>query len=338
MPFLWYANCGDVKGGKETLHKLVQGCMQEGCSMSLTMTQLQSHPGRETDLDIPVLIPAEQRVWKVQTCGLTDRGRTRPRNEDQFLIAVMTKALQIRQTSLPRSKMEYSDERGFLFIVADGMGGHQAGELASALAVSHLEKFVLNTLKWFLHFRGAEGQTVLSDFHAALQQADAQICKEAAQRPEWWGMGTTLTMAYCLHRDLFIAHVGDSRCYLFRGGELHQLTHDHTLVQEMVRRGVIAPEEGHRHHLRHVITNVLGSKEPGVMPEVHKAQLEAGDVMLLCSDGLTEMVPDDEIASVLNQEADVRPACERLIALANDKGGKDNITAIVARYDWAEHP
>jgi protein phosphatase len=234
--------------------------------------------------------------------------------------------------------LQYSDERGHLFLVADGMGGHQAGEQASALAVDHIEEFVLNTLKWFLHLRGTEGQTLLSEFHAALQQADARICKEAGEHPELWGMGTTLTMAYSLNRDLFIAHVGDSRCYLFRGGELHQLTHDHTLVQEMVRRGVLQPEEATHHRLRHVVTNVLGSTEPGVMPEVHKVQLEAGDVMLLCSDGLTEMVADADISAVLREEADLRRACERLVALANEKGGKDNITTVLAGYDWSSAP
>jgi protein phosphatase len=305
--------------------------------MSTTATQLQTHPRRDTDIDIPV-VATEAGIWTVQSFGLTDTGRVRSSNEDQFLIALLTKALQIRQTSLPRSRMQYSNERGYLFLVADGMGGHQAGEQASALAVDHIEGFVLNTLKWFLHLRGSEGQTVLSEFHAALQQADARICQEASQRPELWGMGTTLTMAYNLNRDLFIAHVGDSRCYLFRNGQLHQLTHDHTLVQEMVRRGVLPPEEGHRHHLRHVITNVLGSTEPGVMPEVHKVQLEAGDMMLLCSDGLTEMVPDTEIAFTLETQPDIRKACERLVAVANDKGGKDNVTAVLARYEWAEAP
>jgi protein phosphatase len=299
--------------------------------MSLTATLLQRDSGRITDLDIPV---PQANAWTVQSYGLTDTGRVRPRNEDQFLTAVVTKALQVQQTSLPRSRMHYSNERGYLFVVADGMGGHQAGDQASALAVDWIEEFVLNTFKWFLHFRGAEEQNLLSDFHAALQEADAKIVEEARRRPEWWGMGTTLTMAYSINRDLFVAHVGDSRCYLFRAGELDQLTHDHTLVQEMVRRGVLKPEEGTHHRLRHVITNVLGSTEPGVMPEVHKAQLDPGDVMLLCTDGLTEMVSDDEIADVLGEETEPRRACETLVGLANERGGKDNVTVVVARFDY----
>jgi protein phosphatase len=299
--------------------------------MSPAATQLHDNLCRTTGLDIR---PIGRGPGVVQSFGVTDKGLVRTGNEDQFLIAMLTKALQIQQTSLPKSKMKYSDERGHLFVVADGMGGHQGGEQASALAVNTIEKFVLNTLKWFLHLRGAEGQTLLNEFHAALQQTDARIYHEASQHPELWGMGTTLTMAYSLNRDLFIAHVGDSRCYLFRDRELHQLTHDHTLVQELVRHGQLKPEEVSQHRLRHVVTNVLGSTEPGVMPEVHKVQLESGDVMLLCSDGLTEMLPDNEISLTLREESDLQRGCESLVAQANAKGGKDNITVVLARYEF----
>jgi protein phosphatase len=296
--------------------------------MSTSATGLLAQPERGTDLDIPA------GEWSVQSFGMTDPGLVRPSNEDNFLIARLTKALRIQQTSLPQSRLQYSEEQGYLFVVADGMGGHQAGEQASALAVDAIESFVLNTLKWFMHLKGAEGQTLLNEFHAALQQADARIFREASRHSEWWGMGTTLTMAYTLHRDLFVGHVGDSRCYLCRGGELYQLTHDHTLVQEMVEHGHLPAEEAGHHRLRHVITNVLGSTEPGVRPEVHKVHLEAGDVMLLCSDGLTEMVDDETIVGELRADPDVRHACERLVALAKEKGGRDNITVVLARFDW----
>jgi protein phosphatase len=299
--------------------------------MSPAATQLQDLPSRPTSLDTR---PRAGGGEAVEAFGMTDRGLVRPGNEDQFLIAMLTKALQIQQTSLPKSKMKYSDERGHLFVVADGMGGHQGGEQASALAVNTIEKFVLNTLKWFLHLRGTESQTLLNEFHAALQQTDARIYHEASQHPELWGMGTTLTMAYGLNRDLFIAHVGDSRCYLFRDRELYQLTHDHTLVQELVRHGQLKPEEVSQHRLRHVVINVLGSTEPGVRPEVHKVRLEPGDVMLLCSDGLTEMVSDDEISLTLHEESDLQRACQSLVAQANGKGGKDNITVVLARYQF----
>jgi serine/threonine protein phosphatase PrpC len=147
-------------------------------------------------------------------------------------------------------------------------------------------------------------------------------------------MATTLTLAYFLHHDLFVAHVGDSRCYLLRSNLLYRLTRDHTMVAEMVRRGVLKPEEAAHHAYRHVVTNVVGGSDPGVQVEMHKVALEAGDCLLLCSDGLTEMVPDADILNVLvTAQPDPAAACDRLVALANEKGGKDNITVVVARFD-----
>jgi serine/threonine protein phosphatase PrpC len=239
----------------------------------------------------------------------------------------------VQYASLPQPKMQYGDERGHLFIVADGMGGHQAGEQASALAVQTIEAFALNTLKWFFRLKGTEEQDNLKEFQTALQQADARVCREAAQHPELAGMGTTATIAYSFGSRLFLAHVGDSRCYLFRGRQLHRLTHDHTLVEEMVRRGRLQPEEAAHHPLRHIITNAVGGHEPGVQVECHRIELEPDDTLLLCSDGLTKMVPDDRIAAVLQAEHEPRTACERFVAEANDHGGKDNITVIVARFE-----
>jgi protein phosphatase len=274
----------------------------------------------------------EHRPLAVRSFGLTDRGRVRPQNEDQFLIAELAKSLRVRQSSLPQRVNQTSAERGHLFLVADGVGGHHGGERASALAMQSIEDFVLNSLKWFFHLKGSEEQNLLKEFQTALRQADARLFAEAYYHPEQAGMGTTLTLAYSLDADLFIAHVGDSRCYLFRGGELHQLTRDHTLVAEMVREGLLAPEAAGRHRLRHVITNVVGGCDPGVEVEVHKAYLESGDILLLCSDGLTEMVPADRIANALAEETEPRTACERLVAEANERGGKDNITVIIARF------
>lgn len=288
---------------------------------------------RHTDLDLETQVRRTPGALRVHAAGLTDTGRVRPRNEDQFLIATLTKALQVQQSSFPQARLRYADDIGWLFIVADGVGGSLGGEHASATAVDAIEEFALNTLKWFFRLKGDEGQKVLAEFRDALQQTDARLCREAAARPELRGMGTTLTMAFSVKGDLFVAHVGDSRCYLHRDGTLNQITNDHTLVQELVRRGHLSAEEARGNRLRHVITNVVGGDSPGVQPELHKARLEAGDVLLLCSDGLTEMVPDEGIAAVLRDEPDPRRASERLVREANEAGGKDNITAVVARYE-----
>jgi protein phosphatase len=267
--------------------------------------------------------------------GLTDTGKVRPDNEDQFLIAELARTLWIRQTSLPQPKTYHGRNRGHLFLVADGMGGHEGGEVASALTVAAIETFALHVLHRFSNLHAADEQGVVKDFQAALRQADARLFEEVAHHPQLAGMGTTLTLAFVSGWKLFVLHAGDSRCYLFRRGKLRQLTVDHTWAAELARRGLIKPEEVCRNQYRHVVTNILGGGEAGVRADVQRADLETGDVVLLCSDGLTDMLSDDRIAAVLAVERDPQAACERLIAEANDKGGKDNITAIVARFEAA---
>ncbi len=173
---------------------------------------------------------------------------------------------------------------------------------------------------------------MLADFQNALGQANARILAEAAGHPELHGMGTTLTLAYSLNDVLFVAHVGDSRCYLRRHGSLYRLTRDHTLVEEMVRRGALAAEDVAQNRWRHVVTNFVGGDTAEVKVEVHKVQLEGGDRVLLCSDGLTEMLPEEEINQILHAEPEPEQACRRLVARANEAGGRDNITAVVAHF------
>jgi PPM family protein phosphatase len=274
------------------------------------------------------------RVLAIKTFGITDRGRVRAANEDQFLIAELTKSMRIWQTSLPEDRAQFGDERGHVFLVADGMGGHRGGEEASALAVLAIQQFTLNTLKWFFESK-QEAQAVLAQFQAALRQADARIREQAAEHQELRGMGTTVTLAYHLAAQLCIVHVGDSRAYLFRDDELHQLTRDHTFVAELVRSGAIQPEEVAGHRFRHVITNVVGGNDAGVKVEAHAVEVQAGDRLLICSDGLTEMVPDDAITAALRAESDPEPVCRTLLAQANDAGGRDNITLLIVRFDAA---
>lgn len=217
-------------------------------------------------------------------------------------------------------------------MVADGMGGHRAGEVASDMGIRSIEEFLLNTLKRFSNLQASEEQGALRELQNALFQADARIFDETDKHPEWRGMGTTLTMAFAVNWRLFVAHAGDSRCYLYSGGQLQQLTQDHTMTAEMVRRGMISPESEAKHPWRNVVTNVLGGTDRGVRAELHSLDLHDSDVVLLCSDGLTEMVSDDQIAFLLKAEIDPQRACERLVSEANRQGGKDNITAIVARF------
>jgi PPM family protein phosphatase len=282
--------------------------------------------------------PESRPAWArqplaVRSFGITDCGRVRDSNEDQFLIATLTKALYIQQSSLAEPKARYSDEMGHIFVVADGMGGAPAGKHASSLAVRSIEEFLANTLKWFFHLRGPETESVLADFQEALRRADAKLFEESAEHPELDGMGTTLTLAYSLGANLFVAHVGDSRCYLCRDGQLVQLTHDHTLAADLSRKGPGPWAQKISHRFRHIITNAIGGRTPGVRAEIHKCAIEAGDALLLATDGLTRCVSDDQIAAILAAEHDPQAACERLVTESLGAGGKDNVTVIVARYD-----
>ena len=277
--------------------------------------------------------PPKPRPLRVRSFGMTNRGRVRESNEDQFLVAVLTKALGIQQSSLPSAQVPHADDQGHIFLVADGIGGSPAGKEASALAVKSIEEFLVNSLKWFYQLKGPEKESVVAEFQDALRQADAKSFREVEQHPELEGMGTTLTLAYSLGETLFVANAGDSRCYLFRHGRLKQLTTDHTLAQDMVRRGLIPPADLERIVHGHMITNAIGGPAPGVWAEVRKATLEPGDVLLLATDGLTNLVSDEQIAATLKAESDPQTACERLVALSLEQGGSDNVTVIVAHYE-----
>jgi protein phosphatase len=218
------------------------------------------------------------------------------------------------------------------------MGGHAGGRVASSLTVESIEDFLLNSLRRFSNLQADEEQNALKELQSALFHAEARLFGETARHPEWRGMGTTLTLAFAVNWRLLIAHAGDSRCYLLSKGELHQLTLDHTLAADCVRQGILSPDEKVGHPYRHVVTNMVGGNRPGMWVELHRLDLHPDDVLLLCSDGLTEMVPDARIAAILQKEHDPQRACERLKAEANRNGGKDNITVIVAQVQEPAEP
>jgi len=279
---------------------------------------------------------APRQSLEVKAFGLTDIGCVRKSNEDQFLVADLAKTMRIQCTSLPEPKVQFGNERGHLFLVADGMGGHAAGEYASAMAVTAIQQFTLNTLKWFFHPGGADAQRVLAQFQTALREAEARIFEVTSAHPDLAGMGTTVTMAYHLDSQLCIVHAGDSRAYIFEEGELRQVTEDHTLAAELVRKGAIRPDDVARHRLRNLITNVVGGNEALHFVEAHALQLQPGDRLMLCSDGLTEMLSNSVIATTLRDEPDPETACRRLVRMAVDAGGRDNVTVVIARFDAGE--
>jgi protein phosphatase len=292
-------------------------------------------PSQQTNLADTQRVASPAPGVSVSAFGLTDPGKVRTSNEDNFLVADLSRTLFVRQTSLPQSAAYQGRSRGHILLVADGMGGAAAGEVASALSVETVEAFVLELLRRFSNLQASDEHGVISDLRQAVLQADARIVEEAAQHPEMAGMGTTLTLAFVSGRRLFVIHAGDSRAYLFRGGSLEQLTEDHTLVAAMVGRGEITPDQARCHPRRHVVTNVLGGGHPGVRVDVQRVALEPGDVLLLCSDGLHDMLDDARIAAVLAEEKGPEAACRKLVAQANEAGGRDNITTVVARFEVA---
>lgn len=268
----------------------------------------------------------------VEIAAETDVGKARENNEDNYLVAKLAKSMRVCKTSLPEDgATRFSDEEGYLMVVADGMGGAAAGEKASRLAVETVEGFVLNVVKWFLHLRDDQAQ-LLGELRKAFVKADATVIERAESDSRLWGMGTTMTMAYSVGTDLFVVHAGDSRAYLLRDGGLEQVTDDDTLVNLLIQSGTITPEAAKTHARRNVVTNVIGGPAKGVSAAVHRVQVQDGDVLLLCSDGLTEPVPDARIAEVLVRHDDPDVACRRLIDLALQNGAPDNVTAVVARY------
>ncbi|MHC5541311.1 PP2C family protein-serine/threonine phosphatase [Singulisphaera rosea] len=299
------------------------------------MPRLEMTPGPSSNstVDLPVKGQTARQRVRLEHGAMTHPGKVRKNNEDHFLVARLAKAMTVCSTSLPGAGgTHFSDEEGYLMVVADGMGGAAAGETASALAVESVERFVLDTLKWFLHLEGLEEHALFAELRQGLERADRTVFERAKADVTLHGMGTTLTMAYSIATDIFIVHAGDSRAYLLRDGLLEQITSDHTLVQVLVNGGALKPEDARKHKSRNIVTNVIGGPRAGVFAEIHKLSVNDGDVLLLCSDGLSEPVDDDTIAKALEDHPDPSEACARLVDLALERGGPDNVTAIAARY------
>jgi PPM family protein phosphatase len=281
-------------------------------------------------LEMPSSTPPAPANIRIEFAGRTHIGKVRPTNQDRYLIARLCKSVEVLEANLPPEQdLPPVSREGYLLLVADGMGGYAGGERASALVVREAITHVLETAKWFFQLDDPDEEVRLRLLREGLEKADSKLIEEAKNDPALAGMGTTLTALSILGAEAFIVHVGDSRAYLFRDGKLEQLTRDHTVVQELVRQGLIFPEEARTHRLRHVLTNVIGGK-PGVEGEVVKLRLADGDRLLLCTDGLHGPVSDEQIAEILRKNPDAEDACEALIDATLDRGARDNVTAVVA--------
>ena len=263
---------------------------------------------------------------RVEVFGKTDLGRTRDHNEDRFLVADLTRKTHSLQ---PDVRHHTIGPRGTLLVVADGMGGAAAGELASEMATDAIYDHLVRT--WNAE-REITPQRFAYRLKEAVEAANASIHAHAKAHPEVRGMGTTTTAAGILNDHLYLTQVGDSRAYLIRGGQAYQITKDQSLMQRLVEAGELTEEEAAQSERRNIILQALGP-DPKVKVDLTHQEVRRGDVLVLCSDGLTGQVKKDEIAKIVTGTPDLSAACDKLIALANERGGPDNITVVVARFD-----
>ncbi len=250
-------------------------------------------------------------MFTIRASGQTDVGQRRDHNEDAFLV----------------------DEPLRLFIVADGMGGHAGGGTASRLAVETIQQSVRAAQEQSPELLGPPGGVEESPVPDVLREAVEAACTkifETAQgAPELSGMGTTVTAALVDGRTAFVAHVGDSRCYLMRESRIYQVSEDHSLVNEQLKAGAISPDEARHSRFKNIITRSVGFEQQ-VQVDLMGVELEAGDTLLLCCDGLSNLVEDVEILHVV-EGSTLEESPGKLIALANERGGDDNITVVVIR-------
>ena len=266
------------------------------------------------------------KAIRVEIFGKTDLGRTRDHNEDRFLVADLTRKAASLQ---PDVRQHTIGPRGTLLVVADGMGGAAAGELASQMAADTIYDHLVKS--W-----NAEQEITPQRFayrlKEAVEVANANIHAHAKAHPEVRGMGTTTTAAGVLNDHLYLTQVGDSRAYLIRGGQAHQITKDQSLMQRLVEAGELTEEEAAQSERRNIILQALGP-DPKVKVDLTHQEVRRGDILVLCSDGLSGQVKKDEIAQIVSSTPDLSAACDKLITLANERGGPDNITVVIARFD-----
>jgi PPM family protein phosphatase len=305
-----------------------------GSDVALSKGVQVTRPARITD----TLPSVEKPSTSLEACGLTDVGHVRHTNEDAYLIATLQRSIVVHDASPAGRGWFPGEEAGTLLVVADGMGGQGGGDVASRVAVSTVSSYLLNWMPWGVAPAGqgrrdAGSLPGVRDQLSSAVVAGDQTVRSTGAKSGAPRMGTTLTMALVLGNMLYVAHVGDSRCYVLRAGQLRRLTTDHTMAQRVAEAShePLAPDS----QLHHILWNALGATEDAPQPEIVKQTLEPSDVILICSDGLTKHVTDAEIAAVLANPAPLAERCRILVQRANAAGGTDNTTVVVARAPGA---
>jgi protein phosphatase len=269
----------------------------------------------------------------VDLAAVSDRGLVRENNEDHYLVTRIRRSIERLLTNLPEEQVPArADEVGYGFVVADGMGGPTGGQVASQMAISTLVHLALHESDWVFGISPEDTKRRVERTAKRWELVQAAIRARGDQEPALGHMGTTMISAVSLGTRLVIGHVGDSRLYVFRQGHLYQLTRDHTLVEMMVQLGKLTPEEAATDPRRNILMSSLSAAGDAYRGDFQQATLADGDWLLLCTDGLTDMVDDEMIGSILSRSASPDEACRLLLAAALKNGGKDNVTIVLARY------
>lgn len=261
----------------------------------------------------------------------THTGLVRTNNEDHFAVVRRFRSREVLLTNMPADAYPEREESVYAFGVADGVGGAAFGELASDLALRTGWELTGRAFKWGFNLTDDEVEELLESTKVYLQLIHQKIQAES-QKIAYRGMGTTLTGALTVGRIAIIVNVGDSRAYLFRHQQLFRLTHDQTLAELMVKSGIIPSINEAAQRFRNTLVNCLGGNYPEVDIESMQLSLEEGDQILLCTDGLTDMVSEEKMSEIIAGSSDPQSACDNLIQAALDGGGKDNVTAVLGRY------
>jgi protein phosphatase len=267
----------------------------------------------------------------VELHAVSHPGKVRSTNEDSYLALRVGRSMEALASSLtPDDLPPRVEERGWVLVVADGIGGRSGGETASRHAIASLVGVATRIPNWVLHLDREYAEDILERATGYFREVDSLLEREAESDPALRGMGTTLTSVCLLDRDLVLTHVGDSRAYRWRAGELTRLSHDQTMAQALADAGVIPEAAVDTHQQRHILTGALGATPGAPRVQLGRHTIEDGDRVVVASDGLTEMVPEPEIARLLAANPEPKAAAEALLAAALDAGGSDNVTVIVA--------
>jgi serine/threonine protein phosphatase PrpC len=270
---------------------------------------------------------------EVDLGALSHPGKVRENNEDHFIVSRFDRAMRTLLTNLPAGTVPASyEETVYGLLVADGVGGQAAGEIASRTAIHALVDFVIDTPDWIMRLDEPLAKEVLERMERRFQRVRQVLVEKAREDPRLKGMATTMTVACSLGPVLLTAHVGDTRAYLFRDGRLTRLTRDQTMAQSLADAGAISPDEVASHPMRHVLTSAIATRGAFVQVQLGRWRLQDGDQLLLCSDGLSEMVSEEAVARALREAGNSAGACRRLVDLALQAGGEDNVTVVLGRY------